>query len=370
MDAHVIVKFRHFLFTGEGKQFKTIDPHLEMIKEKGKTWWGTHHTSISQERAESLISQIATGIPTYAFLYETAVPKSVHADTYQWYIAKIIGVSVGKPQNIENIPQYYRHMSCETYFLLSSIEPIKFNPGETPRVPGQASVRHIGIVGTPEPKNIVSLKDPGQKVCTTSAERSYEVSSLETYQEVSNQKTKVDQDLAMRVIELQDEVIELKDEISSLLSYKEYYNKIITADYLFSSEKFFETWIQDNFHKIMPECEIMDRQPVASWPDGKFGRLDLLAVNKETSDLVIIEVKTRKRSKSSGYDQFIRYVSWAKRNRELLSKKYADYKLMPSESPEFVIVTDYADDEMKAICRDHGIKLILVLGGISFEHAA
>lgn len=120
----------------------------------------------------------------------------------------------------------------------------------------------------------------------------------------------------------------------------------------------------------MPELEIIDRQPTASWPDGKFGRLDLLAINKESKDLVIIEVKTRKRSKSSGYDQFVRYVSWAKRNRSLLAEKYKARGLEPTEDPSFVIITDYADDEMKTICRDHGIQLIVLVGGISFERAA
>jgi hypothetical protein len=78
-----------------------------------------------------------------------------------------------------------------------------------------------------------------------------------------------------------------------LREYRELYRRILDTDYLFSSEKFLETWLNENIHKIMPELEIIDQQPTLSWPDGNFGRLDLLAKNKETKDIAIIEVLSR-----------------------------------------------------------------------------
>lgn len=372
MDAHIILKFRHQWQNEDGKVYAPIAEHKKIIEQFGKVWWGTGNTSVSQDRAETIRAQIESGIPTFAFLYSMWTPKGIHSDTNLWFKAKILAVSVGVPKDSALIPGYYQNDSCASYFLISEITPISYEPGSTPKVPGQASIRHVGVVGQLRPENLVSHNDPSKKICTLRNEKSniltIKSKEFDDKKDVSflNQTT----NLAMKVIELQDEVIHLKDEVQSLQTYKDFYNKILSADYLFSSEKFFETWIQDNFHKILPDCEILDRQPVASWPDGKFGRLDLLAMNKETKNIVIVEVKTRKRSKSSGYDQFVRYVSWAKRNKEHLRKKYETYGLIPYDSPQFVIVTDYTDDEMKAICRDHGIQLLVVIGGLSFERAA
>jgi hypothetical protein len=365
------LKFRHQWETKSGAVTEPLPEHTRIIQSKGKSWWGTGNSSVSQERAEAIRMQIESGVPTYAFLYAMWVPKSVHPDTNMWFKARVHAISVGVPPDVSLIPEYYRADPCASYFLLSDIQPISYEPGTTPKVPGQASIRHVSLNGTLRPENLYFKDDPTRKVCVSRSESARVVTKeAETAASDYEARPNSSPDLAMRVIDLQDEIIHLKDEVKNLQSYKDFYNKILTADYLFSSEKFFESWIQDNFHKILPDCEVLERQPIASWPDGKFGRFDLLAMNKESKDLVIVEVKTRKRSKSSGYDQFVRYVSWAKRNREMLGKKYSSQGLVPSDDPQFVIITDYADDEMKAICRDHGIQLHIVIGGLSFERAA
>jgi hypothetical protein len=366
MDSHLLFKFQYFTWNDPDGGV-TIDRHTEVIKKLGKVWWG-RTTAISRDRADALGAQIRDGTLTYAFLYATAVPSEIHSDGNLWYRAKVVGITLGKPDSIEMIPEYYRDRDLELYCLLSEIEPLAFSAGSIPRVPGQTAVRHVAYTGSPIPANLVAFNDPAKKICVPRTEREEAVDDL-PYSGVQ-ERTQPAGDLSMRVIDLQDELLQLKDEVAQLRTYKDFYNKILNTDYLFSSEKFFETWIQENMHKMCPEIEIIDRQPVASWPDGKFGRLDLLAFNKETKGIVVIEVKTRKRSKKSGYDQFVRYTTWARRNIESLRKKYRDYDVNPTVEPSFLIITDYIDDEMQAICRDQGIALIHIFGGLGVDRAA
>jgi len=82
---------------------------------------------------------------------------------------------------------------------------------------------------------------------------------------------------------------------------------------------------------------------------------------------VIIEVKTRKRDKKSSYDQYLRYTTWAKKNLRELEEKYSPFGLKPTKNLSFMIVTDYVDEEMVEICKEHGILLIKVFGGLGFE---
>lgn len=243
-------------------------------------------------------------------------------------------------------------------------------------------MRHVSFAGKPLPENLTSVGDPNTPLCRFDLHSRLAVVSDEHHLEKEKEKENEsdpsknsalgsqDIGLAMKVIDLQEENIQLRQQIDDLRTYKDFYGKSLGTDYLFSSEKFFETWIQENMHKIFPELEIIERQPSASWPDGKFGRLDLLAMNKESKDLAIIEVKTRKRSKKSGYDQFVRYTSWVKRNIEMLKSRYSEFPIEPTINPQFIIITDYIDDEMKAICKDHEITLIHIFGGLGVEKAA
>jgi len=371
MNAHLLFKFHYFPWDVKNDGV-TIDLHQDVIKKNGKVWWG-RTSGVSQDRAEAIKNQIKDDIPTYAFLYGINVPKKIHADGVLWYRAKVHDVVLSKPKSEKMIPAYYADRELEFYTLISDIEEIKCKAGTSPKVPGQAAIRHVSFEGKPIPENLTFLGDKSRRLCWFDRE-SILFDSVHSKLERSTSNSKfsddVEESLALKVIDLQEELIQLKDEIAHLKTYKDYYSKILNTDYLFSSEKFFETWIQENMHRIFPELDVIDRQPNAVWPDGKFGRLDLLAINKENRDLVIVEVKTRKRSKSSGYDQYLRYTSWAKRNLDLLSQKYKAHNLMPTTNPQFIIISDYVDEEMKAICKDHGITLVHIFGGLGVERAS
>lgn len=370
MSAHLVFKFQYLGWSNPNAG-ETIALHEEVIKKHGSVWWG-RVTGISVHRLETLRNQIARGVETYAFLYEVDTPKKIHADQKRWFRAQIAEIQLGKPKDTKFIPAYYRDRTdLEMVVRFSKIEKISYKTGTTPRLPGQTSIRHASLRGAPVPENLVSLEDANNRLCKIGSD-SQALEELMKPMEINYQKSPVPSDLnlALKVISLQEEVIQLQQQLDDLKSYKEYYNKILNTDYLFSSEKFFETWIQDNMHKIFPELEVIDRQPHMSWPDGKFGRMDLLAMNKENGDLAIIEVKTRKRSKKTGYDQYVRYTSWVKRNLELLKSNYVEHKVKPTSEPQFIIISDFIDEEMKAICNDHGITLVHIFGGLGIERAS
>jgi len=360
--SHVLIKFHYHAWEKNNPDLLTIDQHEEVIKKYGKCWFG-RMSPISRERAEALRGQIETGVDTYAFLYCIKVPKDVQEDRVLWYRAPLLGISIGDPKDRQLIPESYRDKQLGCAFLLGGIEPIEYPAGETPKVPGQAAVRYVILTGPPTPENLYLTSDPNQRIASLSKFEPTEGPTPLKSKEAHEDQT----DLQNRVIDLQEEVINLQNEIADLKSYKDFYDRIISTDYLFSSESFLETWLADNIHKILPEFEIIDRQPKLNWPDGKFGRLDLLAKNKETDDIGIIEVKTRKRSQKSGYDQYVRYTTWARQNLDPLKEKYKASNIKPTENLDFIIITDFVTDEMKAICKDHGIRLVHIIGGLSFE---
>lgn len=242
--------------------------------------------------------------------------------------------------------------------MIKDIEPITFKPSQTPKVPGQAAIRYVDVQGDLLPQSLVrwDSKEPIIQVSQSSPKA----------QETKNEPFEVSSG-TVDVISLQQEIIDLQREVINLQSYKDYYNRIISTDYLFSSEKFMENWLEGNLHKLLPEMDILDRQPYIKWKDGKFGRLDLLGFNKDDQEISIIEVKTRKRSKQSGYDQFLRYTTWVKRNIDHLVKEYKLPTSAAKNNVGFVIITDHANDEMKAICSEYGIKIVRLFGGLGFE---
>lgn len=366
MDLHLVIKYQFYAWNLDDNSVETMSAHLDVQKTHGATWWGRVNT-ISLEKVELLKRQIADKVPTYAFLYATAVPKSIHEDGNLWYIARVKDIYVGTPVNKELIPEYYREVELAIAFLIEDIKPLHFAHGSTPKVPGQASLRYVNYRTKPRPEELLQAgKD--EFLCMKHASTSIpQTTESHTNSHTLSPDTA---DLRDRVISLQDQVIELKDEVRALLEYKIQYQKILNADYLFNSEKFFETWLEENIHKVADNLMIIDRQPNARWSDGKFGRLDLLAMNKETKDLVIIEVKTRKRDKKSGYDQFLRYTTWARKNLKDLEATYSLQGLKPTKDLSFMIVTDLVDEEMSEICREHGIALLKVFGGLGFEKVA
>jgi len=343
-----------------------MDEHLKILKQHGKCWWG-RVSPIAQDRADALLNQIKEGKTVMAFLHCTHVPKKIHDDGRLWYRAQVIDIEIGTPEQKELIPEYYRSADLSVAFLLKNIEPLEYEEGKSPKVPGQASVRYVDFKNQALPEKLFSLSSPDAPLCyirREDLESELEASDVQTtFAEVSSQVVDVKDSL----LEAQQQIIDLQNEVLNLRTYREQLSKILGVDYFFQSESMLEEWLVGNIQRVFPALQIIDRQPHASWPDGKFGRMDLLAMNRDTRDLTIIEVKTWRRAKKSGYDQFLRYTSWARNSLNALTEKYSFCGLRPTSELEFVIITDHADEEMKAICKDHGIKLVRLFGGLGFE---
>jgi hypothetical protein len=377
-DLHLVIKYQFYAWNREDNSIETMREHLKIIDQQGSVWWGRVNT-VGPAKVETLKHQLATGIETYVFLYATAVPKSVNADGNLWYVARLKDIYVGNPESRVRVPTYYRDVDLAVAFLLEDIKPIAFILGSTPKVPGQSALRYATLRGQPDPSNLF-FPGSDKKICAPneSDNHSIIISAAPVVRgqlasdavEPADLGASKNDSLIEKVLSLQETIIDLQQEVINLKEYKEQYQKILNADYLFSSEKFLEMWLEENIHKVADNLQIIDRQPSAVWKDGKFGRLDLLAMNKESKELVIIEVKTRKRDKKSGYDQFLRYTTWARKNLSDLETKYSSFGLKPTKNLSFMIVTDYVDEEMSEICREHGITLLKVFGGLGFEKVA
>jgi hypothetical protein len=376
-DVHLVIKYQFYAWNRDDNSIETMQEHLKIFDQKGSVWWGRAN-SIGPDKAETFKRQLASGVKTYAFLYATAVPKSICEDGNLWYLATLKDIYIGNPSTRDLIPSYYRDTELAVAFQLENIRPLDFKLGSTPKVPGQSALRYANLKGSPDPVNLYVLGS-SKKICVSKDQDLPIVPDIKPSTVSNNTILKKDEislsdqpdcQILDRVIALQETVIDLQQEVINLKEYKEQYQKILNADYLFSSEKFLEMWLEENIHKVADNLQIIDRQPSVSWADGKFGRLDLLAMNKETKDLVIIEVKTRKRDKKSGYDQFLRYTTWARKNLSELEVKYSSFGLKPTKNLSFMIVTDYVDEEMAEICREHGITLLKVFGGLGFEKVA
>ncbi|MCB9091372.1 MAG: hypothetical protein H6621_09950 [Halobacteriovoraceae bacterium] len=368
MTMHIVLKFQYYAWNKDTNDIVTIDAHREVLDKHGACHWGRVN-GIAQSKYEVIREQLDNNEPVYCFLYTTKVPRSVNKDGNLWYVAELKDLVLGTPKEKDLIPDYYRSsVNLETSFLLKNIQALDFDEGQTPKVPGQSSIRYVTLEGSPVPSN---LKRYGKdSLLCENLSQSKGKSILTEVKEVISKPIEATSNYLEELLSAKDEIIELKQEIIDLIEYRELYKKILNTEYLFSSEKFLETWIEENIHKIMPELTIIDRQPHASWKDGKFARLDLLAINKENKDIAIIEVKTRKRRVKSGYDQYLRYTTWVKENKSKLIEKYKKHGLDISDNPEFIIITDYITDEMKAICKNHNIKLIKIFGGLGIEEVA
>jgi len=364
MPLALVIKFQYYAWNRSDNNLITIDEHTKVVSKHGKCWWA-RMTTISQDKFSMFKEQLSEKTPTWLFLYCTSVPRKVHEDGVLWYRAKLEGLTVGSPDDKELIPQYYRDADLGVSFLISGIEPLPYSPGATPKVPAQASIRYASLTGDPVPENLATFPDGDSKLC-----RFQNVDPIEPRQDRSPSKEPetppATPDDLPTVTELLAEIRELNIENRNLRSYMEAFKKF-DDEYLFSSEKLMEGWLEDNIHRMFPELEILDRQPQAKWSDGKFGKLDLLAFNKETKAIAIVEVKTRKRRTASGYDQFVRYTTWATRHKKDIIKTYNLHNECATAKVEFYIISDAVNDEMRAVCEEYGIKLVKIMGGIGFE---
>ena len=381
---HVVVKFTYNHSDSKKNDIVTLDEHLKIFKDKGEVFFGTW-SNLHPNKVDKLNNQVAKGDVSYVYLYGFKTPEEVSVDHAVWYRAKIKEVSSKVPEDKNLIPEYYRDLECGSYFLLESLEKFDFPEGETPIISSRSTFQYAILkeAGDLSPRNLFRYNNIDATVYDKEEELEEKIISLEEMTSLEKGDLDVeekedgkprenvllqDSNLVSDLLDAKDKIIELKDEVLNLEAYKKKFDQILDTESLFSSETLLESWIEGNIHKILPHLQIIDRQPSAKWPDGKFGRMDLLAKNLETHELVIIEVKTRKRNIKSGYDQFLRYKSWAKHHKEVLSKKYEGLK--ETDNPEFVIVTDFVTDEMVSICKDNQIKIIKIFGGLGFDKVA
>lgn len=175
--------------------------------------------------------------------------------------------------------------------------------------------------------------------------------------------------LALRgkIIELQDKLITLQEENAVLREYKRRLEEFEDLDYFFADEAEMEEWLTKNMHKVLPDIEVIDRQIWATWKDLSRNRVDIFAMDKNTRELVVIEVKTRKRRLRTVETQYMFYKTWALKNLDLVNEKYADRGLRASRDFKFVIITDRYDARLQEVCQAFDICLICIDGGIHCE---
>jgi len=175
--------------------------------------------------------------------------------------------------------------------------------------------------------------------------------------------------LALRgkIIELQDKIITLQEENAVLQEYKQRLEEFEDLDYFFADEAEMEQWLVKNMHKVLPEIEVLDRQIWATWKDLSRNRVDIFGVDKDTKDLVVIEVKTHKRRLRTAETQYMFYKTWVLKNLDSINEKYADRGLQASSDFKFVIITDRYDARLQEVCQAFGICLICIDGGIHCE---
>jgi hypothetical protein len=176
-----------------------------------------------------------------------------------------------------------------------------------------------------------------------------------------------DNELLEIIAGLSKENQQLRETNSTLFTYKERLEKYEGLHKIFNDEKFMEDWLERNIHKAIADLEIIDRQPIITWPTSKLkNRLDFFCVDKTTRELVIVENKVRG-NKTTIETQYLSYRAWVSENIVSINEKYNDLNIKATNSFKFVIITDTSDDRLESICRHNKIALILIDGGVIFE---
>ena len=176
-----------------------------------------------------------------------------------------------------------------------------------------------------------------------------------------------DKELLEIIAVLTKENQQLRETNSSLFTYKERLEKYENLHKIFNDEKFMEDWLERNIHKAIADLEIIDRQPIITWPKSRLkNRLDFFCVDKTTRELVIVENKVRG-NKTTLETQYLSYKAWVKENLNNINEKYKDLNVKATDSFKFVIIIDTTDDRLESICRHSKITLILIDGGVIFE---
>lgn len=362
MNLHIALKFQYHGWKGDSKEVITMEEHERMILEHGFCYWGRVAT-ISEQKYKVLKHQIMSNIKTYVFLYEIRIPKSVNQERIQWYKAEMIDLILGRPDDVAGIPSYYQNLELGVTYKFKNIQKITCDNKVQPKLPGRAPFRYVSFKGKFKGPDDLYKYGKDEKICRNDIIEDLKIEPNDIDKFRNNE-------ILESLVEHQEKIIELQDEVKKLNEYREKYQKVIGTDYFFESEKILEDWITHNIHLVSPNLDIIDRQPRITWADGKFGRLDLLAFDKVKNNIVIIEVKTRKRKNKSGYDQYLRYTTWVKSNISQIKEKYNQFDFRNLNEPDFLIITDYVNDEMKAICENHSIGLIEIFGGLGINKVA
>jgi hypothetical protein len=175
------------------------------------------------------------------------------------------------------------------------------------------------------------------------------------------------QELLETIALLSKENHELRETNSSLFVYKERLERYEGLHKIFNDEKFMEDWLERNIHKAIADLEIIDRQPIITWPLSKLkNRLDFFCVDKTTRELVIVENKVRG-NKTTLETQYLSYKAWVTENLDLINSKYSAISIKATNSFKFVIITDFNDERLESICRHNKITLLVIDGGVIFE---
>jgi hypothetical protein len=187
-------------------------------------------------------------------------------------------------------------------------------------------------------------------------------------QTIPEKKSKFSEKELLEIIaSLTKENQQLRESNSSLFPYKEQIDKYQSLQKIFNDEQFMEDWLERNIHVAIADLEIIDRQPIITWPASKLkNRLDFFCVDKTTRELVIVENKVRG-NKTTIETQYMSYKTWVSENLKLINEKYLTKNVKATENFKFVIITDFNDERLEALCRHFKITLILIDGGVLFE---
>ena len=179
-------------------------------------------------------------------------------------------------------------------------------------------------------------------------------------------KTYTEDELKNIIIKLTEENQKLRQINSNLLEYKEQLEKYQSLDKIFDDEKFMETWLEKNIHKLLPDLEVIDRQITVSWSDLKTSRLDLFCIDRTTKELVVIENKVRGRNKTLE-TQYLTYKAWIAKNLEKINENYKLKEIKATQNFKFIIITDTKNEKIVEMCEGNKIPLIVIDGGVMFD---
>jgi hypothetical protein len=146
-NIHLLLRYSDQLY-----KTNTYNEHKKIEALLGYVWWGKFGLGISPKIADEILQQVKNGSRTYLFLSHS---------TYLKYQAEIIGLLGGgenfdkSPEDINAIPEYYRHQKCSVWIKIKNLQPIDKknvddirlynNPEEKPKLGGMRPLMYVTI---------------------------------------------------------------------------------------------------------------------------------------------------------------------------------------------------------------------------------